>query len=62
MIARNKKKIALKIFFSLLNRDQAEARRLKTKEARKRREERQSQKRQEILKSYTKEDEEPPKK
>jgi len=42
--------------------DQAEARRNKTKEARKRREERQTQKRQDILKSYSKEDEEPAKK
>jgi len=42
--------------------DQAEARRNKTKEARKRREERQAQKRQDILKSYIKEDEEPAKK
>merc|ERR1719193_521383 len=38
--------------------DQAEARRLKTKEARKRREERQQAKRAEMLKAYIKEDEE----
>merc|ERR1712243_42049 len=38
--------------------DQAEARRLKTKEARKRREERQQAKRTEMLKAYIKEDEE----
>merc|ERR1712044_37000 len=37
--------------------DQAEARRNKVKEARKRREERQAQKRAEILKTYAKEDE-----
>merc|ERR1712212_516273 len=37
--------------------DQAEARRLKVKEARKRREERQALKRAEMLKSYAKEDE-----
>merc|ERR1712170_90681 len=37
--------------------DQAEARRSKVKEARKRREERQAQKRAEILKTYAKEDE-----
>jgi large subunit ribosomal protein L19e len=38
--------------------DQAEARRQKTKEARKRREERQAAKRSEMLKAYIKEDEE----
>merc|ERR1712042_254682 len=37
--------------------DQAEARRLKTKEARRRREERQAAKRDEILKTFAKEDE-----
>lgn len=37
--------------------DQAEARRQKVKEARKRREDRQAQKRAEILKTYAKEDE-----
>lgn len=37
--------------------DQAEARRNKVKEARKRRDERQTTKRQEVLKSYAKEDE-----
>ena len=62
MITGNRNNIWKYCCSFLLNRDQAEARRLKTKEARKRREERQSQKRQEILKSYTKEDEEPPKK
>jgi len=43
---------------SKLLQDQAEARRLKTKEARKRREERQQAKRSEMLKAYIKEDEE----
>ena len=37
--------------------DQSEARRSKVKEARKRREERQAQKRAELLKTYAKEDE-----
>jgi large subunit ribosomal protein L19e len=46
------------VFFS----DQAEARRTKVKEARKRREERIALKKQEMLKSFAKEDETPAKK
>lgn len=41
--------------------DQAEARRSKVKEARKRREERIAQKKQELLKTFAKEDEAPKK-
>ena len=50
------------ISFLPFHRDQAEARRFKTKEARKRREERQQAKRTEMLKAYIKEDEEASKK
>lgn len=52
----------IKTLFSLLYSEQAEARRTRTKEARKRREERLAVKRQELLKSFIREDEEAPSK